>query len=112
MACGADAEFVGYERSQSVVAGLADGGLRDGPHEIARAALQELVGEKGGFEFSDVVRGGDEAAAGNFVAGVEDASVVNGAGFVFVRPAGGVRGVGEEDVGLPVGRGRVGESSS
>src|SRR5260370_25217770 len=38
MACGADAEFVGYEPSQSVVAGLAGRGLRGRPPGVARAS--------------------------------------------------------------------------
>src|SRR5712672_4806595 len=100
MAYGVDAKFVGNEPPQRVVAGFAIGGLRDGPHEIACAALDELVRQHGDFEISHVVRGGDQATAGNFVTGVEDAGVMDGAGFVFVIPASAMRGDSEEVVDL------------
>src|SRR6202030_1617567 len=44
----------------------------------------------------------NEAAAGNFVAGVEDAGVADGAGFVAMIPAGAVGDDGEEVVSLRV----------
>jgi hypothetical protein len=76
--------------------------LRDGPHQISSAPLHKLVSQDGGFEIGHVVGGGDEAAIGNFVAGVEDAGVVDGAGFVLVIRAGAMPDDGEEVVGLRV----------
>ena len=77
-------------------------GLLGGPHQVPRFAAYESVCQQGRREVSQVVGGGDEAAAGDFVAGIEDAGVVDGAGFVLVVPAGAVRDDREEIVGLGV----------
>src|SRR5882762_3290801 len=70
MTGGMNTKLICDEPSQRVVTGLAFGGLGDGPHQISGTALHELTGENRNFKIGHVVRGGDEASAGNFVAGV------------------------------------------
>jgi len=97
-----EAEFVGDAPAEGIGGELAVSGVLTSQHHFLRGGLEELAGEDGGFEIGHVVGGGGEAAAGNFVTGVEDAGVADGAGFVAMIPAGAMRDDGEEVVGLGV----------
>ena len=90
MARGSEAKLFGNEPSQGVAAGLTFCRFRNGPHEVARRALYKFVRENGGLEPRHIVRGRDQAAARNLVAGVQDARIAGHSGFVFVIPAGPV----------------------